>query len=95
MDPLRIIVRAVFAFVVVLALVRVSGRRSLKGADMPSFVVAVIIGDMFDDLLWSEVPASQFLVAVGTLFITHIATATVMYRSGTRQWRRAAAGGQP
>jgi uncharacterized membrane protein YcaP (DUF421 family) len=90
MDLLRILVRVVFGFVVALALVRASGRRSIKQADVSSFIVALVIGDLFDDLFWAEIPAAQFAVAIGTLVAVHLAAATNLFSSGARQWRRAA-----
>ncbi len=54
MDPLRIIVRVVFAYVLVLAFTRISGHRTMRQNDVPSFVIAVVIGDLFDDLIWAE-----------------------------------------
>ncbi len=90
MDPARIAVRAVFAYLFVLALARISGHRTIKQVDVPSFVIAVVIGDMFDDLLWSEIAASQFVVAVGTLFLVHLRLAAQVFNSGGRNWRKAA-----
>ena len=57
MELWRILVRAVFAYVFALAVMRIAGKRMVSHADVSSFVVAIIIGDMFDDLLWAEVPA--------------------------------------
>lgn len=90
MDPARIIVRVVFAYIFVLVLTRLSGHRTINRIDVPSFVVALVIGDMFDDLFWSDVPASQFVVGVGTLFLVHLRLATQAFNSGRRNWGRAA-----
>ncbi len=92
MDPLRIAVRVVFAFVFALVLVRLSGKRTIAQGDAPSFVVAVIIGDLFDDLFWAEVPAAEFVVAVGTLFGIHLLMTTTNFASGAREWLRAVRG---
>jgi uncharacterized membrane protein YcaP (DUF421 family) len=88
MSPLHIIVRALFAYVFVLIFTRLSGHRTVRGADAPSFVVALIIGDMFDDLFWGEVAASQFVVAVGTLFLLEIWTKSAAAGAGVRAWQR-------
>ena len=93
MDPLRIVVRVVFAFLIALAFVRVSGHRAIKRGDLSSFIVAVVIGDLFDDLFWSEVAAAQFVVAVGTLVVVHLTMSTGLFGSATREWRRAAVRG--
>jgi uncharacterized membrane protein YcaP (DUF421 family) len=88
MDPLRLVVRAAFAFVFIFILLRVSGKRTVKQGDVASFVVALIVGDMFDDLIWAEVAATQFVVAVGTLLFLHFLAAEHTFKSGTRMWQR-------
>jgi uncharacterized membrane protein YcaP (DUF421 family) len=87
MDPLRIVVRIVFAYVVVLGFTRISGSRTIQQTDVPSFVIALVIGDMFDDLFWSEVPASQFVVGVAALFVLHLHVSAQVFHSGSRTWR--------
>ena len=72
MDPLRIAVRAVFAFITLLALMRASGTRTVKQGSPFDFTVALILGDMVDDAIWAEVALSQFVVAVGTLLAVHV-----------------------
>lgn len=82
MDPLRIIIRVVFAYVVLLVLIRVSGKRTVKQGSPFDFTVALIIGDIIDDLLWAEVPAAQFVVAAGMLVMTHLGFDLIRYRAG-------------
>jgi uncharacterized membrane protein YcaP (DUF421 family) len=89
MDPLRLIVRVVFAYVFAHVLIRVSGKRTVKQGDSASFVLAVIIGDMFDDLFWAEVPGSQFVIATSSLVLLHAAASLTLFRAGERNWRRA------
>jgi uncharacterized membrane protein YcaP (DUF421 family) len=81
-DLWRIVVRAVFAYGVLLLLVRLSGKRTVKHASPFDFTVALILGDMVDDLLWAEVAASHFVVATGVLMITHTALDLLRYRRG-------------
>jgi uncharacterized membrane protein YcaP (DUF421 family) len=90
MDPLRLVARVVFAYAFAFALMRVSGKRAVKQGDAPSFVLAVILGDMFDDLFWAEVPASQFVVATGTLVLMHVTASVALFRADQRGRRRAA-----
>jgi uncharacterized membrane protein YcaP (DUF421 family) len=90
MDPLRIIVRLVFAYVLVLVFTRISGNRTVQQSNVPSFVIAVVVGDMLDDVLWSEVPVSQFAVAVATLSLMHLRVTGQIFHSGSRNWRRVA-----
>lgn len=63
--------RAVLSYVVLLALVRVTGKRTLRQGTAFDFAVALIVGDLVDDVIWAEVSAAQFLVASSTLFALH------------------------
>jgi uncharacterized membrane protein YcaP (DUF421 family) len=82
MDPLRIAARVLFAYVVLLALVRVSGKRVVKHGSPFDFTIALIVGDMVDDLVWAEVAAAQFVVAAGALFVIHTAIDVFRFRIG-------------
>jgi uncharacterized membrane protein YcaP (DUF421 family) len=87
MELWRIIVRALFAYIFALAVVRIAGKRTISYSDVSSFAVVIVIGDMFDDMLWADVPAAQFVVGVGTLVLAHISV-------GLGLFKRAARGGQ-
>jgi uncharacterized membrane protein YcaP (DUF421 family) len=76
MDPLRIAVRAAFAYAVLLTMVRLSGKQTVAHGTTIDVVLALIFGDMVDDLVWGEVGGSQFVVGAGTLFISRLLTAT-------------------
>ena len=69
MDPLRIAVRAAVAYTFLFALLRIAGKRSVHQGTTFDFVLALILGDMVDDALWSEVPIAQFVVATATLVL--------------------------
>ena len=88
MDPLRLIVRVLFAYFFALALVRASGKRTVKQGDVQSFVLTVIVGDLFDDLFWGEVSAAQFVAASGTLVAMHAIVSVLLFRAGLRTWKR-------
>jgi uncharacterized membrane protein YcaP (DUF421 family) len=72
MDPLRLALRALFVYMFTLALVRSSGARTLRQTDVVSFVLALIIGDMFDDAFWAEGPFAEFVIGAGTLVLVHV-----------------------
>ena len=91
MDPLRLVIRILFAYLVSLVLVRISGHREVQQVDVHSFIVALIVGDLFDDLFWQEVPAAQFVVAVGSLFIMHVMASLQWFHAGRRAWPRTTA----
>jgi uncharacterized membrane protein YcaP (DUF421 family) len=88
MDPLRIVARVTFTFALLLILIRVSGKRTIKHGNLSSFVVPVVVGDLFDDFFWAEVPASQFVVAVGSLIALHLLSRWCVTAGGMREWIR-------
>jgi len=92
MDLARVVIRVLFAWVFVQALLRISGKRTVKQGDLTSFVVAIVLGDMFDDVFWAEVPAAQFVVAAGVLVLLHALLTIDSFRRGERSWRRGSAG---
>jgi hypothetical protein len=58
MDPLRIAARAVFAYIVLLVLVRLSGKHRVTQANPFDFSLSLILGDLVDDPIWGEVDMS-------------------------------------
>jgi len=85
MDPLRIVIRILFAYIVLLALIRLSGKRMVKQGSPFDFTVALIVGDLVDDFLWAEVEGSAFVIAAGMLLAVHTAVDLMRYRAGA--WR--------
>lgn len=94
MDPLRIAIRAAFTFAFVLVMIRASGKRTISQGDLSNFIVAIVLGDLFDDFFWAEVGAAEFVVAVGTIVTAHIAAATAVTASSSRHWIRRARQGE-
>ena len=82
MDPLRIAVRTTIVFLTLLALVRCSGKRTVKQGTPFDFAVALILGDMADDAAFAEVALSQFAVAAGTLLVAHVLIDIARFRFG-------------
>ena len=83
MDPLRIAARVVFVYVVLMVMVRVSGKRTVRHASPFDFTLSLILGDMVDDLLWAEVDASVFVVAAGMLVMIHICVELLQMRAAS------------
>jgi uncharacterized membrane protein YcaP (DUF421 family) len=75
MELYKILLRVVFGYIFILILLRFSGKREIAQATGFDFVLVIILGDLFDDLFWAEVPASQFVVAAGTLVFLQVLTA--------------------
>jgi uncharacterized membrane protein YcaP (DUF421 family) len=86
MSILRIGVRAVVAYIFVLALMRVAGKRLISEATGMQFVLAIIIGDLIDDAMFATIPFAQFVTAAGTLMVLHLATALAAM-SNVRIWK--------
>jgi uncharacterized membrane protein YcaP (DUF421 family) len=84
MDPLRVGVRVLLAYLILLLLLRLSGKRTVYQGTPFDFVLALILGDMVDDVLWSEVPVSQFIVAIASLVFMKL-TLTYRPRRALRQ----------
>ena len=82
MDPLRIITRVAVAYVVLLALMRLTGKRTVAHSSPFDFTVALIFGDLVDNAIWAEVAISQFLVAVTSLTMVHLVFDVWRYRTG-------------
>jgi uncharacterized membrane protein YcaP (DUF421 family) len=80
-DPLRIALRALFAFVFLLAVLRISGKRFVAQATGFDFVLALILSDLIDDVLWAEVTAAQFVTAGSVLVLCEIVIASASARS--------------
>jgi uncharacterized membrane protein YcaP (DUF421 family) len=81
MELHKIAIRALFAYVVLLALMRFSGKRVVSQAGARELTVAIIIGDLIDDLLWAEVGAAEFAAATGGVVLTSFLVALAIYAS--------------
>jgi uncharacterized membrane protein YcaP (DUF421 family) len=68
-------------YLYVLAVVRLSGKRTLGALSPQDFVVTLIIGDLFDDVFWKEVPLANGLVAISTIIACHL-----LLSVGTWRW---------
>ena len=92
MELYRIAIRAVFIYIVLLALIRLSGKRTVAEGTSFAFVLALILGDMIDDGLWAEVPAAQFVVGAGTLATAHLVVSWAAWRI---EWVERIVSGEP
>lgn len=81
MDLWRIALRAVVAYVYLLLLVRLTGKRVVSQLTPIHFVVAVVVGDLVDDLLWAEVTAAEFFAGAGGLFLADVSAELACARS--------------
>jgi uncharacterized membrane protein YcaP (DUF421 family) len=72
MDLLGIATRGLFAYVMLLVLVRAGGKRLLRHATPFDFTLALVLGDMVDDLVFGEIAAITFVTAAGVLVLMHL-----------------------
>ena len=86
MSTLSLAIRAVVAYVFLLALVRVSGKRLVSQATGMQFVLAIMIGDLVDDAMFAGVPFAQLIIAAGTLVVLQLLIA-ILGMFDLRVWR--------
>ena len=67
-----IIFRVSIMYLYALTLVRISGKQSISHLTAMDFIMTLIIGDLFDDVFWAEVPVVQGMVGFATIIFVHI-----------------------
>jgi uncharacterized membrane protein YcaP (DUF421 family) len=80
MSLVHIAVRALVAYGVLFVLLRTAGKRTIVQGTPFDFVLALVLGDMVDDLLWAEVGLASFAVAVSTLVLLQTGMAVAQRR---------------
>jgi uncharacterized membrane protein YcaP (DUF421 family) len=88
MDPLRITIRCVVAYLFLLFLLRLAGKRTIQQGTTFDFVLALVLGDLVDNAIWAEVPMAKFVVASATIVVMKLAM-TWFHATGRRAdaWR--------
>ena len=81
MDLWRIAVRALIVYGYLLVMTRISGKKVLEEATPFDFVLSLIVGDLVDDALWSEVPLATFATAVATIVTCDVLSGLLARRS--------------
>lgn len=84
MDLGRIIVRVIVAYVYLLVMTRLSGKRAVSQATPIDCLVALIIGDLIDDVLWAEVSVAKFGAGVASITFCEVVANFAAWR-----WRGA------
>ncbi|MHB1132785.1 MAG: DUF421 domain-containing protein [Chloroflexota bacterium] len=80
---LSIAIRATFAYVYALGLLRLTGKRDIGALSAIDLVVTLIVSDMFDDIIWGDVALSQGAVGLSTVMLLHVLVSYFAYRSRT------------
>ncbi len=78
---LGMVVRATVTYVFLLVLLRIAGKRTVSEGTPFDLVVALVLGDFPDDMIWGEVPVAQGLVAMGTVMAIHLCVVYAASRS--------------
>lgn len=82
-----LLLRVSFTYLFLFLLLRVSGKRSIKATTPFDIVVALVVGDLPDDMIWGEVPLAKGAVAIVTLVLVHLLVEWVTYRhAGLERW---------
>jgi uncharacterized membrane protein YcaP (DUF421 family) len=75
-----IALRVLFTYVFMCILVRLSRKRTISEGSALDFVVALLLGDMLDDLFWGDVPAAVFVAGTGTVMFSHVLMLWISYK---------------
>lgn len=87
MDPGHLILRVGFAYAFLLLLLRWSGHRTVAAASSQCFVLALVLGDLVDNVIWREVSILKFGVAAATLVGLQVGLAATGARfSRVQRW---------
>ena len=86
LDLTGIILRVSIMYIYALALVRIAGKQSLGHLSPMDFIVTLIIGDMFDDIFWAEIPLIQGMVGFATIILVHMLVTFVTSRNTSLYW---------
>ena len=65
-----IVIRCVFAYLILTAMLRLSGKESVSELDGRALIVTLVISDLIDDFVLGAVPAANFIVAAGAVILT-------------------------
>ena len=76
-----IIFRVSVMYLYALVLVRIAGKQSIGQLTAMDFVVTLIIGDLFDDVFWAEVPVLQGMVAFVIIVLAHVLVTFISSRN--------------
>jgi uncharacterized membrane protein YcaP (DUF421 family) len=76
-----IAIRCLFAYGFLLLMTRLSGKHTVSEATPFDFVLALILGDIIDDVILAEVEVARFVAAAGTLIFLDVLTTLITYRS--------------
>ena len=71
--------RAVAVYIVMLAVIRLSGKRTIGNFSAFDFLVALMLGEVVDELIYGDVSMAQGFIAVGVVAALHYANSWLTY----------------
>jgi uncharacterized membrane protein YcaP (DUF421 family) len=80
-EMIGIVLRISILYLYVMALLRVSGKRSIHNLSAIDFVVATMVGNFFGDIVWGDVALAKGLTAISVVIFLHLVTAFSEYKS--------------
>jgi uncharacterized membrane protein YcaP (DUF421 family) len=80
-DFIQLLIRISVMYLYVLALVRISGKRSFGNLSAMDLVITSAVGDSFDNVIYGDIEITPGLVGLGTLVLLHILVAFAASRS--------------
>lgn len=79
-ELLGVVVRLSVMYVYALALLRLTGKRTLGDLSAQDFITTLIVGDLFDNIFWGTAPLAHGLLAISILVMLDVATAAAAWR---------------
>jgi len=80
-DLVGVAVRVSIFYLYALAVLRSTGKRGIGAISAHDFVVAVMLGDLFDDVIWGEIALAKGLVGFTTVVLVHLLVSYGCYKS--------------
>ena len=71
--------RAVAVYAAMLAVIRVSGKRTIGSFSPFDFLVALMLGEVVDEMIYGDIPMAQGFVVVAVLALLHYANSWLTY----------------
>ena len=71
--------RAVAVYAVMLAVIRLSGKRTIGSFTAFDFLVALMLGEVVDEIIYGSVSMTQGMVGIGVIVLLHYANSWLTY----------------
>jgi len=80
---LAIILRLSIMYLYALAVIRLTGKRTIGNLSAQDFITALIVGDLFDNIFWGTSPMANGLLAISVITGLHVLTGVAAFYSRT------------